>query len=192
PMGQQVGGIQNYPGQPGPPVNSQTGGVSPYSTVQGSQGYSPNYPQPGMQTSPGNNAAVNMIQQILTSPRPGGLPNQNAGMQGLNIGPGIAGVASTAEAEGILVYNERTAYNEWEFIYDPTKEKRVANPNAGGVGTPASQIGTPASQLGQQAGQQNPQGQQPTSPFGSTPGLGPPGFPGSPGSTQPQTGFGRR
>ena len=193
-----------YPGMPGAPVNSQTGGVSPYSTVPGAQGVSPQYPQPGMNVVNPSNAAVNLIQQILTSPRPGGMPGPNAGMQGLNIGPGIAGVASTSEDEGILVYNEHTKYIEWEFIYDPTKEKRVANPAAGLTGTPASQMGS---------GIQGTQpGQQPSSTFGNSSGfsgfgnsgfgnsgVGNSGFGNSgfgnsgasPGSSQPQTGFGR-
>lgn len=51
---QYPGQQPQYPGYPGQPVNSQVGGVSPY--------------QPA-----GGNAAQ-MIQQILTSPRPGGAP----------------------------------------------------------------------------------------------------------------------
>lgn len=38
------------------------------------------------------------------------------------MGGGIAGVASTAEAESIMVYNDRTKYNEWEFVYDFRKD----------------------------------------------------------------------
>ena len=59
------------------------------------------------------------------------------------IGGGIAGVATTAEGEGVKVYNDRTLYQEWEFIYDPTKQKRIPNPNATGAG------GTPAGSMNQ-------------------------------------------
>ena len=31
---------------------------------------------------------------------------------------GIAGVASTSEATAVKVYNGKTAYNEWEFVFD--------------------------------------------------------------------------
>ena len=183
--GQPMGG--RYPGMPGMPVSSQTGGVSPYPIQAGSQGNSPPFPQPGLQTGQ-NNAAVQMIQQILTSPR-ANMPTTNAGMLGLNIGPGIAGVASTSEDEGILVYNDKTKYNEWEFIYDPTKEKRPANPNAGGIGTPASQMGSTA-------GSPNPNSpNSPPSPYGTNPGFsgfGNSGFGNSGfGQTQPTTGFGQ-
>jgi hypothetical protein len=110
-----------------------------------------------------------MINQILTTPRPGGLnglgapqqatvdqngnplpanngfggiggapaatglggapatPGNNTGtalapMQGTTVGGGMAGVASKLEQDGIKSYKDRTAYNEWEFVYDMTKD----------------------------------------------------------------------
>ena len=89
------------------------------------------------------NTATQLIQNILTTPRQGGLPGaQPAGQQ---VGGGLAGVASTSENPSIMVYNDRTSYNEWEFIFDFSKQRGVVNPNAAGViGTPASQIGTVA------------------------------------------------
>jgi hypothetical protein len=108
----------------------------------------PGFPQPGTTTGQGN-AAADMIRNILTTPRPGGMPQGNTG--GQSFGGGIAGVASTAEGEGVKVYNDRTLYQEWEFIFDPAKVKQVPNPNGGGLGgTPAGQMGTPTP--GQPAG----------------------------------------
>jgi len=173
--GQPIPG-QMYPGQPGPPVNSQTGGVSPYPT-QGNFGAGVPYPQPGMTTgAPAANTAADMINRILTTPRPGGMPQSNIGTG--TIGGGIAGVASNGEGEGVKIYNDRSLYKEWEFIFDPAKVKPLQNPNAvtsgpgtpasqmgGGLGTPANQMGgpgTPASQMG--GGPLN----QPT-PFGTPP-----------------------
>ena len=52
------------------------------------------------------NGAAQMIGQILTTPRPGGMPVSN--MPGGVIGGGIAGVASNAESESIMVYNDRS------------------------------------------------------------------------------------
>ena len=140
---------QTLPGQPGMPVNSQYGGVSPYPTQPGANGMPPGFPQPG--TTPGQgNSAADMIRNILTTPRPGGMPMNNPGSQ--IVGAGIAGVATTAEGEGVKVYNERTLYQEWEFIFDPAKQKQIPNPNATGLGgTPAGQIGQPG-QPGQQPG----------------------------------------
>ncbi len=154
-------GTTSYPGQPGPPVNSQNfGGTPAYPTTGGAQGPSPGgFGQPGTTTGQ-SNAAADMIRNILTTPRPGGMPTGVAGAQ--TIGGGIAGVASQSEGEGVKVYNDHSLYAEWEFIFDPQKQKQIPNPNAQGAGgTPASQMGTPA---GQQPGQQPGQN---TSPFGN-------------------------
>jgi hypothetical protein len=100
--------------------------------------------QQGMTASPtAQTAAAGMIQGILTSPRPGGMPTTNPGTM---VGGGIAGVASKYEAEGIMVINDRTAINEWEYIFDITKYRMPVNPLAGGPGTPAN--GSPAGGAG--------------------------------------------
>jgi hypothetical protein len=133
---------------PGLPVSSQTGGVSPtpYPTLPGSQGQPPSFGQPGLQgVNPGQQAAAAaIINQILMTPNPRGLAGVQNAQSGL-MGGGIAGVASTVEDEGIMVYNDHSKYNEWEFVYDPTKDRPLPNPNGGAtVGTPASQLGSPA------------------------------------------------
>lgn len=116
---------QPYPGQsqPVPAYSTQPGvGGAP---VPGQSAY----PQPGYQpaqTGPaGQNPALGLIQKLLTTPRASGLTGAMAGGPGGGqiMGGGIAGVASTFEAEGIKVYNERTKYNEWEFLYDPAKDR---------------------------------------------------------------------
>jgi len=138
-----VPGAPGMPGMPGTPVNSQTGGVSasPYSTTPGANGMPPGFPQPG--TAAGS-TAQNMIQQILGSPRPGGAPVGTPTVGGgLVVGGGIAGVASKADQEGIMVYNDHTNYKEWEFIFDPAKWRPPPNPlsQAPPAGTPASSLG---------------------------------------------------
>ena len=212
PNGQQTG-IQGpqpgaFPGMPGMPVNSQTGGVSPaqntggfvgsggafigggqavgaqpnnptgtnpvyagqpaYPTAPGSNGPAPGFPNPGATTGgPQNNQAIGMINQILTSPRPGGL----AGVQQQNAmggGQGIAGVASTVDADSIMEYTDHTNYSEWEFIFDG-KWQPPAMPSSGAGGTSVNQMantsgrsspGTPIG--GGMAGTTGgPQGQQP-------------------------------
>ena len=132
----------------------------------------------------GNINAQQLIQGLLTNPRPGGLPNQSAGPGGQTVGGGIAGIASTADEDGIKVYHDRSNYKEWEFIYDYTKD-------TGPVGQQGANIGTPASQLGTQPGQQPGQTQsgfgQTSSPFGQpSSGFGQP----SSGFGQPSSGFG--
>jgi hypothetical protein len=161
--GQNPGGLSAYPGQqlpgqPGAPVNSQTGGVSPYPTQPGANGTPPGFPQPGTTAGQGNPAA-DMIRNILTTPRPGGMPQSSPGT---TIGGGIAGVASTAEGEGVKVYNDRSLYQEWEFIYDASKPKAIPNPNATGAG------GTPADRMNNNSSPQTPgMGSPMGSPIGS-------------------------
>jgi hypothetical protein len=89
-------------------------------------------------------AAANLIQGLLTQPRPGGMQGL-PGQSGVIMGGGIAGVASKAEGESIMVYADHSDYGEWEFIYDPTKYVAPTNPNTGSaVGTPAQQLGSSA------------------------------------------------
>jgi hypothetical protein len=106
-------------------------------------------------------AAAAMINSLLTSPRPGGMPST---MPGATIGGGIAGVASKYEAEGIMVINDRTAINEWEYIFDKTRYRPPPNPTGAAVGTP----GAPT----------NPAGASTGSPMGASPGTNPLNSPG--------------
>jgi hypothetical protein len=121
-------------------------------------------------------AATNLINTLLTTPRPGGM----AGLNGPStvIGGGIAGVASTADGESIMVYNNHTNYSEWEFIFDPAKQRYPPpNPLGGTIGTPASQLGsiggstpgTPASQLGTMPGSAPGAQGAGSTPFGAAP-----------------------
>jgi hypothetical protein len=73
-------------------------------------------------------------------PQPAGLP----GMGGTQIGGGIAGVASEATGPAIKIYNERKKYNEWEFVYDQSKDRGLAGVqhNGGAPGTSAQAMGS--------------------------------------------------
>ncbi len=174
-------GPQGIPGLPGPdgrtpfalpqypnaPASSQTGGQVPvaYPTQALSGGRTA--------AAPGQNPALDLIRNLLTQPRAGGLPGAT-GAGGQTIGGGIAGVASKYEAEGIKVYNERSAINEWEFVYDLKNDKSLA----GGVGMAGvvpqqQQQSQPLSPFGQQPQQPSPQGVQPN-PFGFPTGAQPP------------------
>ena len=161
--GTQQPGQPSLPGQPGQPT--QPGLPNGFQTQ-------PN--QPGAPPT----AASSLINQLLTTPRPGGLngipgvggqpsgvdqfgnPLQapagagtgtstatlgtpaGQGMGGAAIGGGLAGVASKLEQDGIKSYNDHTAYNEWEFVYDMTKD-----PARGAGAVPPAQAppGTPLS-----------------------------------------------
>ena len=193
--------------QPGlPPIGSNGQFVpTPVPGFNGQQGFGqqpPNGQQPQTQNPlmPG----ANLINQLLTSPRPGGLGGLNGQQQGQQaptidqygnpvpanpltgntppptappapaaapvtqaapvIGGGIAGVASKREQEGIKIYNQKKKYNEWEFVYDISKDK-TRNGGAGQTAAgaaPAGQ-GQQAGQLGAQPAAATPPSTAPTS-----------------------------
>lgn len=86
----------------------------------------------------GSNPALDAIMRQITTPsvRPGlGGPQ--------TIGGGIAGVATTLEAEGIKSYNKRSKYQEWEFIYDTRQDLAGGMPTLPGAGGAPVNAGTP-------------------------------------------------
>jgi hypothetical protein len=92
------------------------------------------------------------------------------GTTGQVIGGGIAGVATKIDGEGIKLYNERTKYKEWEFIYDLSKD----------TGT----TGQRQVPQGQQMQQNGINGMGSPSPFGSS------AQPSTPFGSPTQSGFG--
>ena len=204
-----TGGLQLPPGVQFPPG-------FPQPTNQPIQGAPPGQLFPTGQQNPAQSnvsppTAANLINQILTTPRPGGLnglggqqqatvdqngnpvpanngfggastgfpagglsaPNTGTAlpaMQGQTIGGGIAGVASKIQQDGIKTYKDRTPYNEWEFVYDITKD-----PLRGGGG--AAPTAAPA---------QNAAPASPFAPTTASPTPPPPPPPPTPGMTNPQ------
>ena len=79
------------------------------------------------------NPATDMIRRLLTTPNPQGLAAAMGSQQPQGLGAGIIGLASNVDREGIKIYNEKTNYKEWEFVYDPEKEA--------GIGGAGGQIG---------------------------------------------------
>jgi hypothetical protein len=105
------------------------------------------------------NQAIQAIRNILTNPQGRqqgvGMPGQG----GMALGGGLVGVASKRDQEGIRVYNEKTNYKEWEFVFDAKKAMEKAGVAAGmpGAGLPG-QPGMP--------GQMGPQGRPQQGGFG--------------------------
>jgi hypothetical protein len=122
------------PAQPGQPQQQQqqvanSGLPYPVPAAPGAQGAGPSnpnpantVPQPGQPNTP--NQGLEMINKILTTPR-SQMNMAIPGASGLQIGGGIAGVASVFEGPSIKLYNERQKYQEWEFVYDMKKDKRL-------------------------------------------------------------------
>lgn len=160
--------------------------------------------------------AARIIQQLLMTPRPGGLAGLPPGAPGSTFGPGpgagpgqpggsfslmgpggaagagptfgagIAGVASKSEARGIKVYNDRETYNEWEFVYDYRRDPLLMGA-AAGAGVPGLPGAVPA---GAQAGQPGAFGQQPGA-FGQPNAFGQPATFGQPSAFGQPSGFGQ-
>jgi len=165
-FGGQMGGFGTMPGGVGPP----SGGFSP--TNFGNN--------PGLQNPQNLNGGPTLGDLGLGSPRPNGFQGL-PGMGGTQIGGGIAGVASESKTPSIIVYNERKKYNEWEFVYDKSKDRGLAGVQSNG--------GAPGTPVGQMPNGMNPQG----GPGGAFPPGGPSAF-GQSGFGQSgfgQSGFGQ-
>lgn len=129
-LGAAAGGIAQGPGQgvqPRAGAPRQGLGGAPGRTTGG----------PGGTVS--GSGAPELINRLLTSPRPGGIAGVSAPAQAAatvqRFERGIAGVASKSEATGVKIYNGKKAYNEWEFVFDyreaPDTEGTAANAAAG-------------------------------------------------------------
>lgn len=177
--GQQAGAPQNpvsaFPGIPGVPSNPGNPSGDPSSQPGPPTGNPNPFGQPGADPNQlgSNQQAADLIRGLLTQPR--AMPTGQGMAGGMQIATGsIAGVASKVERRAIKIYNDRNKYNEWEFIYDFSKDRTGAGQLAGMMG----------------AGQaQQPGQQQPGQPVTNTQGFG--GLFGSGGSgsgfgSQPQ------
>lgn len=147
--------ILTSPGQP-PGFNAPAGGTNPIQLQQGQQRQQPGQQQFGQTTATLGSAPPQQQQNV--------------------IGAGIAGVASKKEAESIKTVNDHTKYNEWEFVYDITKDPTRQQGAAGAQGA----SGGPG-----RGGANNPQGINPMNPGGMNPG----GM--QPGGMNPGPGVGR-
>jgi hypothetical protein len=147
---------------------------------------------PGQQggLQPGQNQALDMIRNILTTPRQGspiGTPTTaGTAMQG-----GIAGVASKGKGEGIKRINEKSKIEEWGFLFD----LKTAMQQAGAGGQSAAGVaGAGQDPGGRQRGRPNstPGGFGDQSGFGSGQGgFGNPRAGRGDGGRQGQPGQGR-
>lgn len=111
--------IPIMPGQPPRPTQSPLPGQVPTAVQQQINNPTGVFPGAG-----GPNNATALIQNLLTTPRPGGLaglqgPQQQ---QGQIVGGGIAGIASTYKGTGVKLYHDQDEFPKWEFVYDMAKD----------------------------------------------------------------------
>ena len=136
----------NPPGLPGmppdgfPPNPAQPGGYPGQPAGLGqptsdpSQSTTPGPYNPGANANQQGVSPADLIGNILRQPRPAPGPVSGMAGSGLAITGGIAGVASKVEKQSIKVYDEHDRYNEWEFIYDFSKDRTGAGRGAGTMG----------------------------------------------------------
>ncbi len=121
--------------------------------------------------------AANLIQNLLTTPRPGGLAGVQGGQQAAGgqqiIGGGIAGVATTHKGVGVKLYHDQEEFPKWEFVYDLSKDPSM-NPAANLPQAPAA----PGTPIGGTAAQS-------ATPAGAAPVLPVPGVPVGPAVPTP-------
>jgi len=148
-------------------------------------------PQPGTGGQPASAPGRGGLPGTSGLSAPAAAAPQSAGQRGISpIGSpgsnpvgGIVGVMSKSKEKSIRIYNGRSHYNEWVFVYQPTMQ----SPGGGvpGAGVPGQRGGQPGQRGGQPGGVGGP------GPFGrgrgdgrgdgrGGPGRGGPGFPGGP------------
>lgn len=146
---QQQGNAQN-------PATPTLGSVLPPSQPDGMSNASN---QGGSAQTPAMQAVQSILGGQRSTPAGGGGAQAGLGMRTAGaLGPGLAGVATTLEMEGIRRYKDHSNYSEWEFLFDPNDSKgqgqglgtqqQGAAGNAGGNSTGSSfggmSGGTPA------------------------------------------------
>jgi hypothetical protein len=207
--------LQTPGGQTPPPAANMSGGISVlggvgsgYSTAAGANGATPppvnaqnagqtvagqgQIPGPGgLPGAPGAvpgqpNSAAALIQNLLTSPRPGGAPpGVGTAQANTSMGSGIAGFASKFEGSAIKSYKEQDEYQKWEFVYDMSKDAAVTGGQnaipqvAGPQGTPIGGAQGQQSQSQTGFGTGSSFGQSGNTPATGTPATGT-------GTTRPQ------
>jgi type II secretory pathway pseudopilin PulG len=165
---------QAIPGQASPTTGA--GGRGAPGGPQAAPGTSP-------ASGPGRGPTAGASPTQFGAATPGAAPGAAAGAAG-----GIQGVVSKSKAKSIRIYNGRSVYNEWAFVFVPQVQAAGGGargaPGAGGpgaVGPGGTGRQGPGRQGGQgpPAGPQGPGGGRAAPPFGGPRGGGPgsPSFP---------------
>jgi len=132
---------------------------------------------------PGGGPASARPGQSVSGSTPAPQPLQS-GFGSTGVGPqgGVIGVTSKSKADSIKLYNGRSKYNEWAFVYVQTAQ-RPGQSGVPGQGAPGQQ---------QRPGSPGPFGMQPGGPSGGNFQQPPPGFgqPNRPPINSPNNPFG--
>jgi hypothetical protein len=104
------------------PVPGQFQGQQFQGQPQGTVQVPGQLPQGGVPGAPGSNPGLNMIQQLLTTPR-APPPGIGPATTDQSTGAAIAGVASKFAGPSIKSFGGRTDYSEWEFVFQPQQQQ---------------------------------------------------------------------
>ena len=183
--GVTLGGAGGLPGAGGTGLGTAAGGtgLGAANPLQASSSTPSSAAAGTAQSADGSNPGAGTGSsggQTAAGTAPGNGPADDAGNgAGPVLGGGpMLGVISKSTAEGIHSFNNKSKYNEWYFIYDPSQERTAANgtvlqmtgpynPNAV-FGLTASGTGTPGGQPGPTASPNSPAGAG-TAPNGMVP-----------------------
>lgn len=144
------------------------------------------------QPAPGGSAGAGNLQAGRggATPPPGQVPGGVGAPTGA-VG-GIQGVVSKSKAKSIRIYNGRSAYNEWAFVFVPQVQSAGGGAPGGRGQGPGGFAGPGGPGRGGRGGQQGPNGPQGpggvNSPFGSPSSQGGPGSPSGPPPRSPSGG----
>ena len=148
----------------------------------------PTAPTPGTQTrgAPTGTTAPTTtrggLSQPMSTPGRGTQPGGGAAVGfGGTVAGGIVGVQSKSKAESIRIYNGRTHYNEWQFVYIP--QTGPGGRGQPGMPQPGPQRGGP------QRGPFGGDGRFGSPPASPQPAPGRPGAPPQPGASGPRGRF---
>jgi type II secretory pathway pseudopilin PulG len=123
-------GIQSSTGSTSAFNNSGIGGSQPGGTAAGGIGQSAT----GFGASTGTGTGTTGATGTGSSTSGSGVASQDATSFTGSAGP-IIGVGSAKTGEAMLVVNEQTTYETWEFLYDPRIEQLYAKANIFGGGS---------------------------------------------------------
>jgi type II secretory pathway pseudopilin PulG len=140
---------------------------------------------PGGASGPSTSATTSSAPRPAATPLPtstGGSTGPSAGAGGGPTG-GIIGVTSKSKDKSIRLYNGRSHYNEWVFMYQPQQTPGAGGPGAGVPGGIPGGVGGRGSGSGGRGGRGTPRG-GPNAPGSPRP-PGGFGFPGGPPTPRP-------
>jgi hypothetical protein len=153
PAGQLIGStkagsrIGLLPGAAGAGVRPAMAGATPAGAMSGPSDSSLNESMMGQRASKSGVAPA----AKAASDDPFSAPSISTGLgsSGTVIGGNIIGVGSKVDKSSVRVYEGASTYREWEFIYDPSKDRTI-------VAQPGTQIGAPGIDRGPNANPRDP------------------------------------